>query len=688
LIFFFIVFPPFESKNTFTHYINEALHYYNNHLYQQSINTAYKALNLAYYPEERKTALKILFGSHTALFNLDSAYLVMQELLPYMTSVESLKTIETFVSLALAQSEYRKGLKALEILDRPNDTLRLLKSLCYLGIDSLKQSLKQLENVNLPAAYYIRTYIYYKQNNKLKAYKEVEGLQLSLLKIMAYYDAGYLSKTIPYEDSLKNLPGEEKIYAEAIVYFAMDSLGTASLEGKLKNFLKENPTHPLVYPVKLILSDIYVRKGYYKKAIRTLKEINISMLQDSNLIARFYRLKAESFYRLQKFSKALVIYDTLLNYFKHYTDTNFVYFRRGKINYLQGKLGMAIQDLQHVTSESKYYGWSIYYNAKVKIKLGNIDDALKILRFLESHSEDKELKFYVYKLKGELYEKKRIFNLARENYINAAQLSGDPKTRYDLFYRAEYCNYKLGKYKSAPQLNISYIKKYPESPKNPELLYELFLYYYKTGLFTASLKTLDTMINLYPDEEPTLLALKYLVEHHKDHQIEEILLTYSSKTKKFLNDVFLLLGKLKERTGNDEDALKFYSKVKGKLKEEADICIMEILYRNNKLDELLNYAEELRENVNTRSGYNALIFTIKALRDKGLEEAMWSLIEQYKLENFRFKADFLIFISDIYLEAGDTLKAIRTLEEAEKIAVNKQLRRRIEEKIKKILEGI
>lgn len=643
---------------------------------------------MAYYPEEKKTALKILFGSHIALFNLDSAYLVMQELLPYVTSVESLKTIETFVSLALAQSEYIKGLKASEILKQPNDTLRLLKSLCYLGIDSLSQSLKQLENVDLPPAHYIKTYIYYKQNNKLKAYKEAQDIQLSLLKILVYYNAGYLSGIIPYKDSIESLGNEERLYTEAVIYFAMDSMGTTSIEEKLKNFLIKNSNHPLIYPVKLILSDIYKRKGYYKRALDLLMEINVSMLRDSNLIARFYRLKAESFYRLQKFSRALVIYDTLLNYFKIYTDTNFIHFRRGKIYYLQGKLGMAIQDLQHVTQESRYYGWSIYYNAKVKIKLGNIDDALKILRFLESHFEDKELKFYVYKLKGELYEKKRIFNLARENYVKAAELTSDPKTKYDLFYRAEYCNYKLGKYKSAPQLNISYIKKYPESPKNPELLYELFLYYYKTGLFAASLDALDSMINFYPDEEPTLLALKYLVEHHRDHQIEKILLTYSTKTKTFQNDVFLLLGKLKERTGNDEEALKFYSKVKGKMKEEADICIMDILYRNNKLDELLNYAEDLRENVNTRSGFNALIFTIKALRNKGLEEAMWTLIDQYRMETFRFKADFLIFISDIYLEEGDTLQAIRTLEEAEKIAVNKQLRRKIEEKIKKILEGI
>jgi len=612
----------------------------------------------------------------------------MQELLPYMSSVESLKTVETFVSLALAQSEYIKGLKASKILKQPNDTLRLLKSLCYLGIDSLNQSLKQLQNVDLPPAHYIKTYIYYKQNNKLKAYKEAQDLQLSLLKILAYYDVGYLSGIIPYKDSIESLRDEERLYTEVIIYFAMDSMRTPSIEEKLKNFLAKNPNHPLICPVKLILSDIYETKGYYKRALDLLIDINASMLQDSNLIARFYRLKAESFYRLQKFSRALAIYDTLLNFFKTYTDTNFIHFRRGKIYYLQGKLGMAIQDLQHVTPESKYYGWSIYYNAKVKIKLGNIDDALKILRFLESHFEDRELKFYVYKLKGELYEKKRIFNLARENYIKAAQLTSDPKTKYDLFYRAEYCNYKSGKYKNAPQLNISYIKKYPESPKNPELLYELFLYYYKTGLFTASLDALNSMINFYPDKEPTLLACKYLVEHHRDHQIEKILLTYSTKTKKFQNDVFLLLGKLKERTGNDEEALKFYSKVTGKMKEEADIRIMDILYRNNKLDELLNYAEYLHENVNTRSGFNALIFTIKAMRNKGLEEAMWTLIDQYRQESFRFKADFLIFISDIYLEEGDTLQAIRTLEEAGKIAVNKQLRRKIEEKIKKILERI
>ncbi len=326
------------------------------------------------------------------------------------------------------------------------------------------------------------------------------------------------------------------------------------------------------------------------------------------------------------------------------------------------------------------------YRAKLFIQLGMPDSAETILTsILEREGVETDVLGSTYYLLGEIFFINGKYKKSMEYYEHALQ-----HVTYDidpdkLRYKIELCKYRLGYYKSATELNISFVNKYPDSPLAPELLYEVFFLYTVRHWYKSALKILQWLAVKYDGNAYTIQAIseglnrgipakdiyKIAIPHIKKSYLQQ---TPSAN---------LVIAVLYDSLGMPDSALAIYSRIiksgSKSLKYQAMLQSMRIYMKIKRYNEAIAVGEQL---YNLAQQQDSKFYILEKLSDayvnsgqiKDLENFLLSVIEDF---NGDYRAKIYIKLSELRDEVGDKYMARFYLKKAFEAAESDSLKKKI-----------
>ncbi len=350
-----------------------------------------------------------------------------------------------------------------------------------------------------------------------------------------------------------------------------------------------------------------------------------------------------------------------------------------------GKIKNAMDMLDHCGSPY-LKNYTDLYRAKLFIQLGLPDSAETLLTFiLEREGVETDVLGSTYYLLGEIFFINGKYKKSMEYYKHALQ-----HVTYDidpdkLRYKIELCKYRLGYYKSATELNIRFVNKYPDSPLAPELLYEVFFLYTVRHWYKSALKILQWLAVRYDGNAYTIQAISEGLKRGipaKDIYkiaIPHIKKSYLQKTP----SANLVIAVLYDSLGMPDSALAIYSRIiksdSKSLKYQAMLQSMRIYMKIKRYDEAIAVGEQL---YNLAQGQDSKFYILEKLSDayinsgqiKDLENFLLSVIEDF---NGDYRARIYIKLSELRDEVGDKYMAKFYLKKAFEVAESDSLKKKI-----------
>lgn len=350
-----------------------------------------------------------------------------------------------------------------------------------------------------------------------------------------------------------------------------------------------------------------------------------------------------------------------------------------------GKIKEA-RDVLNFCSSAYLKNYTDLYQAKLFIQLGLPDGAETILTaILKREKVETDVLGSTYYLMGEILFINGEYKKSMECYEHALK-----HVTYDidpdkLRYKIELCKYKLGYYKSATELNINFVNKYPDSPLAPELLYEVFSLYTVRHWYKSALKILQWLAVRYDGNAYTIQAVSEGLKRGipaKDIYkivIPHIKKSYLQKTP----SANLVIAVLYDSLGMPDSALAIYSRIiksgSKSLKYQAMLQSMRIYMKIKRYNEAIAVGEQLYK---LARQHDSKFYILENLSDvyensgqiKDLENFLLSVVEDF---NGDYRAKIYIKLSELRDEVGDKYMARFYLKKAFEAAESDSLKKKI-----------
>ncbi len=356
----------------------------------------------------------------------------------------------------------------------------------------------------------------------------------------------------------------------------------------------------------------------------------------------------------------------------------YIYVEIGKIKEAKDILGFC--------SSPYLKNYTDLYRAKLFIQLGLPDSAETLLSaILKRENVETDVLGSAYYLMGEISFINGKYKKSMEYYEKALQ-----HVTYDidpdkLRYKIELCKYRLGYYKSATELNINFVNKYPDSPLAPELLYEVFFLYTVRHWFKSALKILQWLAVRYDGNAYTIQAVSEGLKRGipaKDIYkivIPHIKKSYLQKTP----SANLVIAVLYDSLGMPDSALAIYSRIiktgSKSLKYQAMLQSMRIYMKIKRYNEAIAVGEQL---YSLASQQDSKFYILEKLQEayinsgqiKDLENFLLSVVEDFSGD---YRARIYIKLSELRNEVGDRYMAKFYLKKAFESAESDSLKKKI-----------
>jgi len=294
-------------------------------------------------------------------------------------------------------------------------------------------------------------------------------------------------------------------------------------------FIKDTVDSRLRPHTLFALSWIYYRLGDYKNTIAFINKFlecyNGELVKYATYrVGRAY-LKMGDLRSLEYFNQV----------YKKYPDSDIAddaLFLLGKINYLVEKLNQAKKYFLRLMvdyPECPWISYSANYVGNIYLKLGRFEKA--------------------------------------EQYFNIGLQNNPPKSLKDeLIYNLEWARYKCGKYGSLIYFYRSFIKKYPNNYRVPELMIALSDFYISARRYTKGIKVLLQFYKKFPNyknrDEIVLKIFEAYKLMGKNKEGEKFVNEYISQNRTG-DKVFQFLGEYYFSQNEIGKAIDFFRKIKG-----------------------------------------------------------------------------------------------------------------------------
>ncbi len=501
-----------------------------------------------------------------------------------------------------------------------------------------------------------------------------------------------------YEKALYNfyiVTQNKNEFADSALFFIsliQDKLGlyNESMDSR-KYFIQKFPDSPLITAVSFLYAlNLRNLTGDYKGAMKYLK---IALEgENAEILPYIYLETGVTGFMMKDYATALEYFNRTKRFpLEEPLHSYFTCFY-GFTLFEAGKFKEALNTLTYC-HRPELENYRDYYMARSFIQLGHPDSAESILgRLVLKRDVEPEILGSSYYFLGEINFINGDYRKSME-YYKLALRNPSPEIDPDrLRYKIELCKYRLGLYRSATELNISFVKKYPDSPLAPELLYEVFFLYTVRHWEKSALNILKWLAVRYDGNAYTIQAisegLKRGLSPEKIYRIvaRRIKKAYLEKNPPAL----LVLAVLYDSLGMADSALEMYSKLinssNPEIKYRAMMNSMKVYMKIKRYNEAILVGHQLfniTESEDTK--FSVLKKLIEAYTRSGqtpdLEKFLLSVIEQFTGDH---KASIYIHLADLREESGDSFMAKFYLKRAFEAARDPELKKKISLRISRM----
>ena len=330
--------------------------------------------------------------------------------------------------------------------------------------------------------------------------------------------------------------------------------------------------------------------------------------------------------------------------------------------------------------------YRLLYLARLYIQIGHPDSASTFLEsILQRQGVEDDVLGSTYYLLGELSFINGEYKKSME-YYGLALSHYSPDIDPDrVRYKIELCKYKLGYYKSATELNINFVKKYPDSPMAPELLYEVFFLYTVRHWFKSALSILKWLAVRYDGNAYTIQAISEgLKRGIKAKDICRIVIPHIPKSYLDKNPAAnLVIATLYDSLGMPDSALAIYGRLlqtgNKTLKYQAMLQSMNIYFKIKRFNEAIALGQRLYSMSPDEESRFQIVEKLKEAyintgQLKDLESYLLSVIEDFSGDN---RARIYIQLAELREEFGDRYMAKFYLKKAFESASSESMKKKI-----------
>uniref|UniRef100_A0A7C4Y5H1 Tetratricopeptide repeat protein n=1 Tax=candidate division WOR-3 bacterium TaxID=2052148 RepID=A0A7C4Y5H1_UNCW3 len=407
--------------------------------------------------------------------------------------------------------------------------------------------------------------------------------------------------------------------------------------------------------INYCLGTAYYNKGDYENAEKFFEKETSGFFREHALYALGW-----TYYRLER-------YKDCINCFEKFTDTT------GELKvpamYRVGRAYLRLWDMKALKYfKDIYYNYpnsdfsddAVYLLGKTYLNINSLDSATKYLfKLIVDYPESRWTPFGL-KYLGDIYFYRKDFSKANMFYENAMKMNL-PKTFLDeIQYKNEYASFMMGRYKSDVDFYKSFISKYPENSKIPEILERLGDLYSVLKRFKEAINYWDSVIQKFPDysniQEVLIKLFKgYVMIGELDKGIS-IIEKFVDRGIEGKDNLLKEVGDYYYESGEYTSAIKYYEKIEDdKLKP---IIYYKLGYSYFKLD-LLDEAKVLCRyllDLYTDSPFydNAFLLLLQCIMKEGNEEELNEIlnIKNYKISK-ETKIQANISAGDFYCSKKD-----------------------------------
>jgi len=348
-----------------------------------------------------------------------------------------------------------------------------------------------------------------------------------------------------------------------------------------------------------------------------------------------------------------------------------------------GRDSIALEFLKRV-KEGKEVEDAWYMMAQIYFDRELYNEAESKLLGLIGWAQTKETIYNAVCLLAKIYVTKGNLNMALSYIKGLLQDPDVPSNCLDeARYLYEWIRYLKGYYPSPLKLNESFSDLYPESPRSPKLLFEVFLYYSNKHKKEAAVSIFNKMVSRYPNDSLTFKALTGL--HSILSKDEEYGVWEKYLERKALDSLafkaFFTLAEWAEERGDLDYALEYYERASQSVdyKRVALFRMAKILKKIKKEDEAIVLFERLYdENPDDTLGFLSLFERIVLLKSLGRSKKADSLfsVGEKKLEGDRL-VELLLLMGKLAFEEGDLNKTELYLKKALEFCESEEKREKV-----------
>jgi len=536
-----------------------------------------------------------------------------------------------------------------------NHELIFKSSLYYaliLGIEGKEtestEILKKPELREMKEQFAVDGYLSYRSKNFDEALKQFQFIERdTLLPREVLKLVGILSGECSYY---------EKKYSDAVRYYRKYTKMVSAIE------LKEPALYGLAWS--------YFRLGKYSNAYAVLKDILV-LFPRTKFLATIERLSALSLFYVGEHREAKYHFSRLIAINTQMKDKDRIYYFRGKSEFYLQEFDNANADFTIVISNFPNSRWKPHAEnmmAKISFENGDYANAYKIYRKLLSKT------------------------------LSSGLLD-------DVRLQTERCRLHLGYYDNPIEMSKTFVRKYPESPKSPDMQLEIAEYYFQLQRYWEAIREYERFLNLFQDEKRSRFVLFKLGRSYSqvgyfekaleifnklvngdDTYTESALLSmgdirfskerykeaieiFKELTKRFpksdmkdyanfvIGESYIELNMPKEARVSFESVIN--SKQIFAFKEKAKLLYAKTLYLEGKGEEYLSYLDKLIEVSAGRLRVEAYFLKAEYMKEIGrFKEAM----DYYEQSSELFEANSLK-VKALY-EAGLSAEELKLLDKA------------------------
>ncbi len=622
--------------------------------------------------DKRRKATFYLY--HIAKMKKDTTKLdeYFSELLKDAPKSETLNLLRDYSIYLYNQKNYSKVIEVYKKNEIEDDTVNYVVSLSYFNLGNYEKSLEAAGKSGLLDAKIFKTFLLYKTGNLEEASKlamETNSPQILLL---------YLFQSQRYREYLETYPGIKEIiprellpYLDYYQFLSLKVLNSEINRELLERWLEVNSNHELSNNVLYLYAEELYNTKDYQKAINILNTVDTLSFFTGSEEAKisYYWLRGKiQFFRNASLSEIRKCLTYVIQNSKEVPIKDSANFFLGLSHLRFNQFRRALNAFSQIDENSNLFIYAQYYSAFSNLKLGNYEEVERILeKIMNSAKLDKDLQIKIMELKAQLYEATGKFNQAIKSYQDILRLESkvsNPQRYYEILLKIEILKYKRGDYRDIEKAYLTYYQKYPESPLNASIFYDLlFKSVYQRDTLNAR-KYLNLLIQNFPLSQKCRDALElYFTSSLSSLEDTTFLNLASCKNRSITSDLLFYKGNLYLKSKLLDQALNIFNNInEGRYEDEAKLKMLQIYSMTGKYQEVEIVGQDaLPEELTTPTHLKILELFLQSLKMQGKSDAFESFTSYYLSKNTPYTKDIALFVANIYLKERDTANATKYL---------------------------